>query len=183
MKPVVVSLLLLSLAACGSSAQEPSQTESRESAQPDAAAPAEESAALENEQAAATEEPGAEPAANNVAEAAPAAAPAAVPAAAPAAPVAKPASYAQCSVCHSTEPGKNMLGPSLAGVAGRAAGTAPGFNFSPALKASGITWDRKSLDAYIRDPQGTVPGNRMAYAGMKDDAKRAELIDYLLTLE
>ncbi len=97
---------------------------------------------------------------------------------------AKPASFAQCAVCHVTEAGKAAtLGPNLFGVVGRVAGTSEGFNYSPAMKDSGLTWDAKQLDSYITTPQKVVPGTRMAFGGVADAAKRKEIVDYLATLK
>jgi nitrite reductase (NO-forming) len=84
-----------------------------------------------------------------------------------------------CQACHSLDPGRNLLGPSLAGVIGRKAGTAPGFDYSEAMKSANITWDAKSLDAYLADPQKVVPGNRMPFGGLKSDLDRQELVAYL----
>jgi cytochrome c2 len=88
----------------------------------------------------------------------------------------------QCSTCHSVAPGKNMVGPSLFGVVDRPAGQIPGFDYSPANKGSGLTWDTATLDRYLADPQAVVPNTIMPYPGLKDDAKRANLIAYLATL-
>jgi cytochrome c len=88
----------------------------------------------------------------------------------------------QCSICHSVAEGKNLVGPSLFGVVGRQAGQVPGFHYSPANKDSGLTWDAPTLDRYLTDPQAVVPKTIMPYAGLKDDAKRANLIAYLSTL-
>ena len=52
----------------------------------------------------------------------------------------------QCAVCHSPVAGKNMVGPSLFGVVGREAGSAPGFKYSAANKGSGVTWDEANLE-------------------------------------
>jgi cytochrome c2 len=87
--------------------------------------------------------------------------------------------FEECAACHSMEAGINGIGPSLAGMFGRKAGEVADFRYSPALKRSGITWTRESLDAYIADPQKAVPANRMPYAGMPDTAERADLIAYL----
>ncbi len=93
-----------------------------------------------------------------------------------------PATFLQCKTCHAVEPGRHGIGPSLAGVHGSKAGVAAGYNFSSAMKASGLTWDDASLDRYLENPMATVPGTKMAYAGLKDPAKRAEMIAYLKTL-
>jgi cytochrome c len=87
--------------------------------------------------------------------------------------------FEECAACHSVERGSNGIGPSLHGVFGRKAGAIPEFRYSPALRRSGITWTRESLDSYIADPQKAVPANRMPYAGMLGAADRADLIAYL----
>lgn len=91
--------------------------------------------------------------------------------------------FAQCRVCHSVEPGKNGLGPSMHGVVGRKAGTLAGFNFSPAMKASGFVWSDAKLNDYLRAPMKSVPGTKMAFAGIADDKRRADVIAYLDTLK
>jgi len=88
--------------------------------------------------------------------------------------------FAVCKTCHSIEKGgKNGLGPALNGVLGRKAGSVPGFNYSPAMKAYAKVWSPMLLDAYLTDPRKAVPGNRMSYPGMKDPAKRAALIAWM----
>ena len=91
--------------------------------------------------------------------------------------------FAQCRVCHSVEPGKNGLGPSLHDVVGRKAGTLAGFNYSPAMKASGFAWSDAKLNDYLRAPMKAVPGTKMAFAGIADDKRRADVIAYLDTLK
>lgn len=93
-----------------------------------------------------------------------------------------PAAFGQCKVCHTTEPGKHLIGPSLSGIHGRPAAAAPGYPYSTALKQAGLTWDDATLDRFLEAPMKTVPGTKMAYAGIKDAAKRREVIDYLKTL-
>ena len=95
---------------------------------------------------------------------------------------ARPAAFAQCAGCHSTEPGKNLFGPSLAGVSKRRAGSLPGYAYSPALKKSGIAWNAQSLDRWLASPQKAVPGTKMPLAGVPDPAARKALVTYLLTL-
>ena len=88
----------------------------------------------------------------------------------------------QCSTCHSVVQGKNAVGPSLFGIVGRQSGQVAGFRYSDANKNSNLTWDTATLDKYLTSPKTVVPGTIMTYAGVKDDAKRADLIAYLATL-
>jgi cytochrome c len=87
-----------------------------------------------------------------------------------------------CALCHTAEKGHNNIGPSLYGVVGRKAGTAPGFSYSKAMLASGITWDPDTIDVFITAPKARVPGTKMPYAGLKDATKRQAIIAYLKTL-
>ena len=90
--------------------------------------------------------------------------------------------FAQCSVCHSID-GTNGVGPSLQGIVGRKAGMFAGFRFSRAMKGADITWDDKTLDAYLADPQKAIPGNVMPFSGLTDAKRRADLIAYLKTIK
>jgi len=90
--------------------------------------------------------------------------------------------FNQCRACHQVgETARNGAGPVLNGLFGRKAGTVPGYNYSEANKNSGIIWDETNFAAYIRDPKAFMPGNKMAYAGLKDDRRIADLIAYLKT--
>jgi cytochrome c len=91
--------------------------------------------------------------------------------------------FRQCTVCHSAKPGENRVGPSLAGIIGEKAGEVPGFNFSKAMKESGIVWNEKTLNDYLEHPQKTVKGTRMAFPGLKKAEDRANVIAYLKTLK
>lgn len=84
-----------------------------------------------------------------------------------------------CSICHSIEPGKNKIGPSLAGVVGRKSGSVPGYSYSDANKKSGLTWDEATLDKYLTDPRAVVPGTKMLFAGLKNPEDRKAVIAYL----
>jgi cytochrome c len=87
--------------------------------------------------------------------------------------------FVRCAICHSVEPGKNMLGPSLNGVIGRQAGTVTGFNYSPAMKAAKISWTTDNLSKFLANPRATVAGTKMIFAGLPNEADRANLIAYL----
>jgi cytochrome c len=85
-----------------------------------------------------------------------------------------------CRSCHNIAAGgPNMTGPNLHGVFGRTAGTHEGFKYSDAVKNAGFAWDAEKLDAWLADPRGYLPGNRMTFAGLKDAKKRVDLIAYL----
>lgn len=103
----------------------------------------------------------------------------AAPAAAEGDPAAGERLYRQCAACHVVDQEQNRVGPHLVGVFGREAGAVDGFNYSPALADSGIVWDEETIDAYIEDPRGYLPGNRMAFAGVRNPQQRADIIAYL----
>lgn len=87
-----------------------------------------------------------------------------------------------CKACHSVQAGKNLVGPSLAGVVGRKAGSAAGYKSSPAYAASGVTWNATTLDTYLIDPRKMMKGSRMiTKVGAATD--RANVIAYLATLK
>ncbi len=91
-----------------------------------------------------------------------------------------PSQARMCGTCHNYEPGgRPKMGPELTGVFGRTAGTLEGFNYSPAMANSGIVWDAETLDAYLANPRTNIPGNRMSFAGIRDEAQRAAVIEWL----
>ncbi|WP_240624556.1 c-type cytochrome [Aurantiacibacter odishensis] len=94
---------------------------------------------------------------------------------------AKPQSFTTCGVCHSVEPGQNMIGPSLAGVVGRRAGSVAGANYSPAMQSANITWNEANLRRYIVDPNAVVPGGSMPAPGV-NAAEAQAIVNYLKTL-
>lgn len=89
-------------------------------------------------------------------------------------------SFAKCRACHQVgETARNGVGPALNGLFGRVAGTVEGYNYSEANKKSGITWTEETFANYIRDPRAAMPGNKMAFAGIKNDKEIADLTAYL----
>ncbi|WP_225425791.1 c-type cytochrome [Pelagerythrobacter rhizovicinus] len=95
---------------------------------------------------------------------------------------ARPAAFARCATCHQTAPGRNGIGPSLAGVYGAPAAHEPTYAYSGAMRSSGLVWDEATLDAYLADPRNVVPGTKMVFPGVRDPAERTALIEYLKTL-
>ena len=86
----------------------------------------------------------------------------------------------QCKACHVIDKdGHNTIGPNLFGLFGRKAGTVQGFAYSDSMKASGITWDDKTVADYLKDPKGRVPDGKMAYAGLKQQMQLDDVIAYL----
>jgi cytochrome c len=89
--------------------------------------------------------------------------------------------FVHCAPCHSTKPGENKLGPSLAGVFGRESGTAPGYSYSSALKGLNVKWDETNLDEWLQGPGKFVHGTKMIYS-IPDEKDRQDVIAYLKTL-
>lgn len=95
-----------------------------------------------------------------------------------------PPQFAICAVCHTTSAdGANSMGPNLRGVVGRKAGTAPGFQYSQAMKGSGIRWTPQELDSYLTDVTAKVPGTLMPFNGLPDSGDRQAVINYLKSLK
>lgn len=96
----------------------------------------------------------------------------------------RPTAFAICTVCHAVVAGQlAKIGPNLVGVVGRAAGTAPGFTYSEAMKKSAIMWNDDNLSAFISAPASKIPGTKMNYPGQKDPALTAQIVAYLATLK
>ncbi len=87
--------------------------------------------------------------------------------------------FAKCKACHAVEAGKNKVGPSLAGLFGRTAGTSAGYNYSDAMKSSGIVWSDETLHKYLEKPKDMVAGTKMAFPGLKAVQDRDDVIAYL----
>ena len=87
--------------------------------------------------------------------------------------------FTQCKICHSLEAGKNMVGPSLHSLIGRKAGSMPGYAYSSAMKSANVTWTDDTLSKYLSDPKAFIPGDKMAFTGIKDPTKLGDLLAYL----
>lgn len=90
--------------------------------------------------------------------------------------------FNQCAACHTIEAGgPNKTGPNLHGVLGKRAATNhhADFDYSPALKASGLTWDDATLDTWIKNPAALVPSTKMEFIGLSKKEKRDAVIAYL----
>jgi len=100
--------------------------------------------------------------------------------AAPADPVAGGTVFKKCAACHSTDPsGRSGVGPNLRGVVGRPAARVPGFSYSPAMTASKLVWNEKTLMRFLAAPRQMVPGTRMTFAGLPNPQDRANVIAFL----
>jgi len=98
-------------------------------------------------------------------------------------PVAGKSVFNKCAVCHTIDPAKKGVGPTLFGVVGRHSASVEGFAYSPAMKAADKTWDAATLDVYLTDPKAMVPGTKMIFPGLPNPEDRANVIAYLSTLK
>jgi len=87
--------------------------------------------------------------------------------------------FQACSACHSER--ADAIGPSLRGVYGRKSAALEDFRYSNPMRRANLVWDEANLRAFIKDPQTTVKGNRMPYAGQSSDADVDDLVAYLMT--
>ncbi|WP_293856739.1 cytochrome c family protein [uncultured Alsobacter sp.] len=89
-------------------------------------------------------------------------------------------SFLKCRACHQIgETAKNAVGPVLNGLIGRKSGSVEGYSYSEANKNSGITWDEATFREYIKNPKAKIPGTKMIFAGIQQDAEIDNLIAYL----
>jgi len=91
--------------------------------------------------------------------------------------------FAKCAICHSPQPGKTVMGPSLFGIVGRHSAGMEKYPYSDAMKKADKIWDEATLDTYLSDPKAMVPGTKMTFAGLPKPEDRANLIAYLATLK
>ena len=88
--------------------------------------------------------------------------------------------FRQCAACHSTTPGEQMTGPSLAKVWDRKAGAVDDFHrYSDAMKRSDVVWNEMTLDTWLTDPAAFIPGTSMTFPGLRDSKAREDVIAYL----
>ncbi len=87
--------------------------------------------------------------------------------------------FNKCKACHVVNKEKNKVGPHLVGIFGRKAGAVEGFKYSKAMAESGIVWDETTIAEYMQKPKKYIPGNKMAFAGLKKEDDIANLIAYL----
>ena len=87
--------------------------------------------------------------------------------------------FNKCKSCHVANKKKNRVGPHLVGLFGRKAGSVKKYKYSKAMRAAGIVWDEKNLDEYLTSPKKYVKGTKMAFAGLKKQTDRENVIAYL----
>jgi cytochrome c len=88
--------------------------------------------------------------------------------------------FNKCRACHQVgDMAKNLVGPKLNGLFGRKAGSVEGFKYSAANVKSGVSWDEATFVNYIKDPKTAMPGNKMAFPGIKNDKEIADLTAFL----
>lgn len=88
--------------------------------------------------------------------------------------------FKKCAACHSADAAAgNKIGPNLHGIVGRQVASNPGFAYSPAMTGYGGEWTYERLSEYLANPRQTIPGNKMAFAGLKKVTDRADVLLYL----
>lgn len=87
--------------------------------------------------------------------------------------------FNRCKACHVLEPGGRKVGPSLYGVIGRQAGTLEGFRYSPAMANADFVWTEEKIKEYLENPRKFIPGNRMAFPGLRSEQQRDDVVAYL----
>lgn len=88
--------------------------------------------------------------------------------------------FKKCKACHVVDKEKNKTGPHLVNIMGRSAGSLESYKkYSKAMKESGIVWDEETLDGYLEKPKKYIKGTKMAFAGLKKEKDRENVIAYL----
>ena len=92
--------------------------------------------------------------------------------------------FKKCAACHVVDKEKNKTGPHLVGIIGRPAASVASFKkYSKAMKNSGLVWDAETLDGYLANPKKYLKGTKMAFAGLKKEKDRANIIAWLESLQ
>ncbi len=92
--------------------------------------------------------------------------------------------FKKCKACHVVDKEKNKTGPHLVGLFGRKAGSVKSFKrYSKAIKGSGIVWTAETLDGYLENPKKYLKGGKMAFAGLKKEKDRQNVIAYLESMQ
>ena len=86
--------------------------------------------------------------------------------------------FKKCVACHSSQEGKNKIGPPLNNLLGRKAGSVEGYKYSKAMKNSGVVWDEESLDKFLTKPRKFIPKTKMSFRGIKKKSLRDDLISF-----
>lgn len=90
--------------------------------------------------------------------------------------------FKKCKVCHYIDKEKNKVGPYLKGIVGRKAASVEKFKYSKAMKAKaeeGLVWTEENISKYLEKPKAFIPKNKMSFTGLKKEADRADVIEYL----
>ena len=88
--------------------------------------------------------------------------------------------FKKCKACHVVDKEKNKTGPHLVNIIGRTAGSLDSYSkYSKAMKESGIVWNEDTLDGYLEKPKKYIKGTKMAFAGLKKEKDRDDVIAYL----
>ena len=91
--------------------------------------------------------------------------------------------FKKCKACHSMVEGKRGLGPSLAGIMGRTAGTLEGYKYSKAMAASGVVWSAETMAEYLKKPRAYIKGTKMTFPGIKGSKAEAQIADLMAFLQ